>query len=96
MKLDKSFMIGPVDFNVYIWITNVFNTQNVVEVFNTSGDAYDDGWLASGQGKTRGDGYALYGEDKRALYEKLYRAAIYDATNFDPPRQIRLGFRLNY
>jgi len=96
LKLDKSFMAGPLDLNVYIWITNVFNTQNVVQVFNTSGDGYDDGWLASATGETRGDGYALYGEDKRALFQRLYLNSIYDATNFDPPRQIRLGFRLNY
>jgi outer membrane receptor protein involved in Fe transport len=96
MKLDKSFIIGPVDFNVYLWITNVLNTQNVVDVFNTSGDAYDDGFLATTTGQTRSDGYARYGEDKQALYEKIYRTAIYDATNFDPPRQIRLGLRLNY
>lgn len=96
MKLDKSFMIGPVDFNVYLWITNVLNTQNVVDVFNTSGDAYDDGFLATATGQTRSDGYAMYGEDKQALYEKIYRTGIYNAGFFDPPRQIRLGLRLNY
>jgi len=96
IKLDKSFMIGPVDVNLYLWITNVFNTQNVVQVFNTSSDAYDDGFLATGTGETRGDGYALYGADKQALFEKLYRTMTYDPTNFGPPRQIRLGLRLDY
>jgi len=89
-------MIGPVDVNLYLWITNVFNTQNVVQVFNTSSDAYDDGFLATGTGETRGDGYALYGADKQALFEKLYRTMTYDPTNFGPPRQIRLGLRLDY
>jgi hypothetical protein len=96
MRLDKSFFIGPVDFNVYLWVTNVFNTQNVVDVFNTSGDAYDDGWLATETGRTRTDGYALYGEDKAALHEKLYRTNQYDATFFGVPRQIRLGIRIDY
>jgi hypothetical protein len=89
-------MIGPVDLNAYLWITNVLNTQNIVQVFNTSGDAYDDGWLASETGRTRTDGYARYGEDKGALHEKLYRTMTYDATYFDPPRQIRLGLRIDY
>jgi outer membrane receptor protein involved in Fe transport len=96
LRLDKSFMIGPVDLNAYLWITNVLNTQNIVQVFNTSGDAYDDGWLASETGRTRTDGYARYGEDKGALHEKLYRTMTYDATYFDPPRQIRLGLRIDY
>jgi len=96
MKLDKSFMIGPVDVNLYIWITNVFNTQNVVQVFNESSDAYDDGWLASDVGKTRRDAYARYGEDQIALFDKLYRTMNYNADHFGPPRQIRLGVRLDY
>jgi len=96
MKLDKSFMVGPLDMNVYLWMTNVFNTQNVVEVFNTSGDAYDDGWLATNQGKSRTDGYALYGADKGELHRTLYNTMTYDATFFGPPRQIRLGLRIDY
>ncbi len=89
-------MIGPVDLNAYIWVTNVTNTQNVVEVFNTSGDAYDDGFLASDEGRTRTDGYANFGEDKGQLHDKLYRTLNYDATYFGVPRQIRLGLRIDY
>ena len=89
-------MLGPVDLNVYIWVTNVLNTQNIIQVFNTSGDAYDDGYLTTGPGASKGEGYAAYGEDKRELYERLYLASIYDPTNFGPPRQIRLGIRVNY
>jgi len=96
MKIDKSFTFGPVDFNVYLWITNVLNTQNVVQVFNTSGDAYDDGWLATNEGATRSDAYGQYGEQYRELHDKIYRAMTYDPTYFDPPRQIRLGLRLDY
>ena len=96
LKLDKTFAVGPIDLNLYLWMTNVFNTQNVVEVFNTSGDAYDDGWLATQQGTTRTDGYARYGADKGALHEKLYNTLTYDETYFGIPRQIRLGLRIDY
>jgi hypothetical protein len=96
MKLDKSIMIGPVDVNIYLWITNVFNRQNVVQVFNFSGDAYDDGHLATNDGKADSDRYARYGDDKAALYEKLYRTLNYNYNHFGEPRQIRLGFRLDY
>jgi len=96
MRIDKSFMVGPVDMNLYIWITNLLNTRNVVSVFNTSSDAYDDGWLASNVGKARSDSYARYGEDKQALFEKLERVMTYNPDHFGPPRQIRLGLRINY
>jgi hypothetical protein len=96
MRIDKSFMVGPVDMNLYVWITNLFNRQNVIKVFNTSSDAYDDGWLATNTGKARSDSYAPYGEDKQALHQKLYRIDKYDPDHFGPPRQIRLGLRINY
>jgi hypothetical protein len=96
MKLDKSLRIGPVDVNLYLWITNVFNTQNVIGVYPTSGDAYDDGYLVSNKGKTHSDGLAFYGKDKQALDARLYRAKIYNPDFFGPPRQIRLGLRIDY
>lgn len=96
-RLDKSFSLGPVDLNIYLWVTNVFNTQNIVDVFNTSGDAYDDGWLASDEGKARYEGYRLnYGQEAADTYKELYLASIYDPDNFGPPRQIRLGIKLEY
>jgi outer membrane receptor protein involved in Fe transport len=96
LKLDKSVLIGPVDVNFYVWITNVFNTHNVVQVYNESSDAFDDGWLASDVGELRRDAYARYGEDKVALFDKLYRTMSYNANHFGPPRQIRLGLRIDY
>jgi hypothetical protein len=96
LKLDKSVKVGPVDVNLYLWITNLFNTQNVLEVFPQTGDAYDDGYLTTPDAKAKADGYALYGEDKAALYQKLYKTLNYDYNHFGEPRQIRLGLRLDY
>jgi len=96
-RIDKSFDLGPLNLNVYLWVTNLLNTQNIVEVFNTSGDAYDDGFLASEEGKKQIDGFRRqYGEEAANLYQQLYLADIYDPTFFGPPRQIRLGIKLEY
>ncbi len=96
-RIDKSFSLGPLDLNIYLWVTNVFNTQNIIGVFNTSGDAYDDGWLASDEGKAAIEGYrTTYGQEAADLYKELYLASIYSSGNFGPPRQIRLGIKLEY
>lgn len=96
-RVDKTVQIGPLNTNIYVWIVNVLNTQNVVNVFNTSGDAYDDGFLASDEGKIRLDGLRTsYGEDVANTYASLYRALNYSSGNFGTPRLIRLGIRLNY
>ncbi|HSD63361.1 MAG TPA: TonB-dependent receptor, partial [Ignavibacteriaceae bacterium] len=97
MKIDKSFTMGPLDANIYVWVINVLNTQNVVGVFNVSGDAYDDGWLTSPQGSQTVSGIeSQYGKQYADMYKDMYSALTYDSGHFGPPRQIRLGVRLNY
>lgn len=96
-KLDKTFFIGPLSANIYLWVINLLNTKNVVNVFNVSGDAADDGFLTSRQGIGQVEAIrSLYGDEKAQQYIDLYKALNYNAGNFGTPRQIRLGVRLNY
>ncbi|NCS88802.1 MAG: hypothetical protein GW789_08695, partial [Ignavibacteria bacterium] len=96
-KVDKTIEIGPFNTNIYVWVINLLNTQNVTGVYNTSGDAYDDGWLASPQGKKQVEALRTsYGDEQAVLYQNLYKATNYDSGKFGTPRQIRLGIRLNY
>jgi hypothetical protein len=97
MKIDKSFTMGPLDANIYVWVINVLNTQNIVGVFPVSGDAYDDGWLSSPQGAQTVSGIeSQYGQQYADMYKNMYSTLTYDSGHFGPPRQIRLGVRLNY
>jgi hypothetical protein len=97
LKLDKSFSLGPIESNIYLWVINVLNTKNVLTVFNVSGDPYDDGWLSSREGAARVENYKnTFGENIAQTYTDIYTALNYNYQNFGPPRQIRLGIRLNY
>ncbi len=96
-RIDKSFSLGPMNINIYLWVINLLDTKNVVNVFGTSGDATDDGYLASPEGSAIYEGYKLTkGLETAELYKQLYLASIYDSGNFGTPRQIRLGLRLDY
>ena len=96
-RLDKSFSLGALDINIYLWVINLLDTKNVVDVFGTSGDAFDDGYLASPEGRGKYESYKLTkGLETAELYKQLYLASIYDSDNFGTPRQIRLGIRLDY
>lgn len=96
-RIDKMFSLGPLNVDLYLWVINVLDIQNVVGVFGTSGDAYDDGYLSSPEGKGKYESYKLTkGIETAELYKKLYLASIYNADNFGAPRQVRLGIRLDY
>lgn len=97
LKLDKSFALGPLNTNVYLWVINVLDIKNVVGVFNQSGDPNDDGYLTSPDGVAYIKGItSQYGEEAAQKYKDLYTALNYNSGNFGTPRQIRLGIRLNY
>lgn len=99
-RLDKSFKVGPVDMNVYVWVINVLNTENIQNVFIQTGTANDDGYLTTSQG-------ALNLQTYGAQYEAYYRAFLANGFGFSQgtpvdyniygvPRQIRLGLRVDY
>ncbi|MEJ2193240.1 MAG: TonB-dependent receptor [Ignavibacteriaceae bacterium] len=109
MRLDKTFNIADVlNLNIYIQAINIFDTQNINNVFLRTGTPDDDGYLSDpAQGEINA---ASLGPDYVALYEALYldyyqqwRAALSpsatvttDGFLYGPPRQFRLGIRLEY
>ncbi len=96
-RFDKSFALGPLNLNVYLWVINLLDIKNIVDVFGTSGDAVDDGFLATPEGQAGYNNFLINGGLEAAeTYKQLYLASIYDADNFGTPRQIRLGVRLDY
>jgi hypothetical protein len=101
LRLDKTFQIADgVKANLYLFVINLFDTKNVLNVFMKTGSADDDGFLSDPtQGaqlvKTYGNTFAnLY----RALKIDYARPIGYynDPYFYGPPRQVRLGLRLEY
>ncbi|MBI5645881.1 MAG: TonB-dependent receptor [Ignavibacteriae bacterium] len=52
-RLDKSFSVAGLDFNVYLRVINLLNIRSATGVFSTSGAADDDGYLATEEGQSR-------------------------------------------
>lgn len=97
LRVDKSFEIGPLSFNAYVWVVNLLDTKNVISVFNVTGDPYDDGYLSSTDGQRQiSEQERIGGEAAAQLYQEVYLANVYDANNFGPPRQVNLGIRIEY
>jgi hypothetical protein len=91
IKVDRNFIIGkdsknPLTANVYLRISNLFNTQNVLDVYAVTGSPTDDGFLTSSDGP--GPGFASSQPDS---YELLYGLRNNDPFNISRPRRIFLG-----
>jgi hypothetical protein len=79
------------NLNVYLLVTNVFNTQNVVGVWRATGSPTDDGYLAS---PLYTNEIALQTDPQS--YSDLYALKVNNPFNFGAPRTIRLGVRFDF
>ena len=97
LKLEKSFLVGDLMLTPYLWIENLLDADNPVNVYQSTGDAYSTGWLETQEAKNvaaskktaanpNGDKYFI--ED----YKSLERTPF----NFGIPRLIKLGFKVNF
>jgi hypothetical protein len=89
LKANKTFAISRLSFDVYVWVINVFDRKNVVEVYEGSGLADNTGWLATQ------DGQAFVSEFSENGVEK-YNIKQRNPMHYDTPRQVRLGLRMNF
>lgn len=105
LRIDKTFnLFGTVNANVYLFVINLFDAQNIYNTFLRTGSVDDDGYLSNPDlgGKliqTLGPQYeALYKAINIDYYEQYQNAPGLTTVPFfyGPPRQIRLGVRLEY
>ena len=89
-KLDKTFTIGPVRLNAYIWAINVLGTKSILANFRgQTGRPDSDGFLESELGKT-------YAKQRGEDWVNWYKAMLTDCGSYgwQEPRQIRFGLKL--
>lgn len=88
-KLDKGFHLGRTNMNVFIIGENIFNRENVTNVYGSSGLPDNTGWLATPEGQAF---LAANGPDAEARYN----LAQQDPRNFGTPRIVRVGLKTSF
>lgn len=87
IKLDKTFKIDPIQFNVYLWVINALNTSNALYIYDSTGEPDNDGYLDTLDGQN-------WVDQNGPNAAELYKLMLADPGNFGPPRQIRLGVNI--
>lgn len=101
LRIDKGFSLMGVNARIYTYVQNLFNRQNVINVYGRTGNDKDDGFLTdpdlSGQ-IVEASGGLQY----QQLYEaiNLLNRQHYWSTEggdiYDTPRQIRFGLQFDF
>ena len=96
VRIDKTFSLKGEgkrahNINVYFYVQNLFNAENVLSVYTRTGSATDDGYLTS----TFGQNNVKRAIDPQA-YAMFYNLAIMDPERISLPRRFRLGLSYNF
>ena len=75
------------NLNIYLLVTNVFNTENIVGVYRYTDSPVNDGFLAELTDRNQIDPDA---------FRDLYAIRVNNPFNFGIPRTIRLGVRFDF
>jgi hypothetical protein len=105
LRIDKSFtLFNTLNANIFVYVINLLDAKNVQNVFLRTGTTDDNGVLSDPN--LGGPLLATYGPRYAAVYRAIdidyyerYQNAVGILTVpyfFGPPRQIRLGVRLEY
>ncbi|MCX6170256.1 MAG: TonB-dependent receptor [Ignavibacteriales bacterium] len=105
LRVDKTIhLFDKMKLNIYLFVINLFDRKNVENVFLRTGSNTDDGYISNPQLSGQLVNQLGYADMYRAInidYYQQYQqvANTYLMTNpyfWGPPRQIRLGLRLEY
>jgi outer membrane receptor protein involved in Fe transport len=90
LKVEKSFHVGNLVISPYAWVENLLGSENITNIWRSTGDPLTTGFLNTELGKaiieTRGEGY-------RQDYISLERDPN---RNLGIPRLIKLGLKVNF
>jgi hypothetical protein len=95
LRIDKTIDFGKGSFNIYLRVSNLLDTRNVIAVYPATGSPEDDGFLASPRGVD-----ALNAVRASKLSETAYLAS-YQWRRANPnfyslPRRIFVGASFNF
>jgi hypothetical protein len=79
------------NLNVYLLVTNVFNTRNVTGVWRATGSPDDDGYLAAPEFQDE-----INAQTDPQSYTDMYALKVDNPANFGTPRTIRIGARFDF
>lgn len=80
------------NLNIYLQVLNLFNTRNVLGVYQYTGNPEDDGYIASPQGSQQ----VATSVASTAAYTDQYNIYINNPANYSRPRTIRIGVMLDF
>ena len=79
------------NLNIYLLVTNLFNTLNISNVYRATGNVDDDGYLNAASFQN-----SISERNNEAAFRYYYAMKANNPYNYGIPRQIRLGIKMDF
>jgi len=89
LKATKGFRVSNMNLSASLWVLNVFDAKNVVDVYHGTGAAASTGFLATASGQAF---LANNPDDGQALYDLAQNQPGF----YSNPRLVRFGVKLDF
>lgn len=101
LRIDKGFDFGAVKLKAYVLLVNALANENVTDVFQSSGQAGEDGYMQTDAG-------AVWLDSQQTNYPNAPAASLYanrlasfqdtvlDPVRYDVPRMLQLGLQVSF
>jgi len=100
LKVDYNLSLGGVGVTLFAYVSNLFDTKNVINVYSRSGNAYDDGFLTDPALST--EIVAANGQDYVDLYRNInlenrkHYMGDFGLDVFATPQIVKMGVSVNF
>jgi outer membrane receptor protein involved in Fe transport len=92
LKADRQFKFGAFGVNAFVWVLNVLDTRNAIQVYTSTGAANTTGFLNTSEGQ----GSVQTAHDSGKDYAGQYQLAQENPINYGNPRLVRFGLRTDF
>ncbi|MEW5702630.1 MAG: TonB-dependent receptor [Candidatus Zixiibacteriota bacterium] len=96
LKATKAFQLAGLQTELELWIINLLNRKNVLNVYTSSGLPNSTGWLETPDGQRLRDSYDESHDSSQLTGEQKYTLREDNPLNYDVPRQIRAGLKVSF
>jgi outer membrane receptor protein involved in Fe transport len=88
LRVDKTVPVWKTNWNFYVYVINLLNTEIVNSIFEGTGKPNDNGFLSTPTGASR------YETDP--VFRQLWPERVNFLSNYGPPRQVRFGVNISF
>ncbi len=96
LKVERGFDVGTFKLSPYLWVKNLLDRDNAIQVWQGSGRANSTGWLETPEGQQYVGGYNQVHDASGLTGEEKYELKQFNPQNYANPRIVYFGLRASF